>query len=381
LQTVIIRYGEIGTKSRQTRKRFEELLAKNIRKILEKHKIDSNDKNVHARLLVDIEEDYLERAVELLKKVPGISTFSPAVKCELDIESIVRTAKELVKKELENHTHTKTENITFGVRTQRIHKQFPMNSIEVNRFVGEKIINEFGLKVDLKNPDIPVDIEILRDSCYIFTKRIDGVGGIPVGTQGKVLVLLSDGIDSPVAAYLMIKRGCNVVLLHLKTSEEGAKKTEKIVEILSDYDCDAKYIVKDFKEELAKIKKNLIEIDKEKYTCVFCKKSMLRIGEKFAERLKCDAIVNGDNLGQVASQTLKNLRVISHGITYPILRPLVGFDKNEIIEIAKKIGTYEISTSKEVKCFAVPKYPITTARLEDVETIDKKLSEMNEEKE
>lgn len=376
MQTIIVRYGEIGTKSRQTRNRFEELLAKNIRKILEKYQIDSDVKIVHARLLVDVGGDDLEKAIELLKKVPGIGTFSPSVECELDIKSIVKTAKELVKKELENYT--KTENITFGIRTQRIHKQFPINSIEVNRFVGEKIIDEFGLKVDLKNPDIPVDIEILRDSCYIFTKRIDGVGGIPVGTQGRVLVLLSDGIDSPVAAYLMIKRGCNVVLLHLKTSEEGAKKTEKIVEVLSDYDCDAKYIVKDFKEELAKIKKNLIEIDKEKYTCVFCKKSMLRIGEKFAERLKCDAIINGDNLGQVASQTLKNLRVISHGITYPILRPLIGFDKNEIIEIAKKIGTYEISTSKEVKCFAVPKYPITTARLEDVETIDKKLSEMNE---
>ena len=386
---IMIRYGEIGTKSKATRKRFEQILKKNIKMTLKKYDIESEVDILHTRLLLTVNDNDIDKTLELLRKIPGIVSFSPCLECDLNIEDIesfsIKVFKDKIKDELTNYTNTEDDNktiITFAVKTQRIKKQFIMNSMELSRHVGGVIINEFdkiknederlkniNLKVNLKNPDISVGIEII-DKAYIFTKRIEGVGGIPVGTQGKVLVLLSDGIDSPVASYLMIKRGCNAIFLHLKISEEGLKKTEKIFNILNDYDYTSKFIVKDYKEELQNIKNNLEKIGKEKYTCIFCKKTMLKIAEKYAKDLKCDAIVNGDNLGQVASQTLKNISVIGKEIKYPILRPLIGMDKNEIIDIAKEIDTYNISISKEVKCFAVPKYPITNADIDEVERIE-----------
>ncbi|AEF97234.1 tRNA uracil 4-sulfurtransferase ThiI [Methanotorris igneus] len=370
MEKIIVRYGEIGTKSKQTRKRFEELLAKSIRKLLQKYDIHPDVSILHTRLLVEVNKEDFEKTLELLRKVPGISSFSPCVECKLDIDNIVKTAKRVVKDKLKS---IDKDEITFAVKTQRVQKYFPLTSPEINSIVGEKIIEEFGLKVDLKNPDILVEIEVLKDRAFIFTERIRGIGGLPVGTQGNVLVLMSDGIDSPVAAYLMIRRGCNATLLHLKLSEEGLKKTRKLAGILSDYDCDLRFVVKDFRDELKSIKENLKKLDKEEYTCIFCKRTMLKIAEKYAKDLGCDAIVTGDNLGQVASQTLKNLRAISEGIELPILRPLIGMDKNEIIEIAKEIGTFEISTSKEIKCFAVPKYPVTKANIEKIKEIEKEL--------
>ncbi len=400
---IIIRYGEIGTKSKTTRKRFEQILKKNIKMTLKKHNIESEVEILHTRLLLTVDKGSIDKTLELLRKIPGIASFSPCLECDLSIESIEDCSINIFEDELKdrivnyininthNNTHNNTNNaddtktITFAVKTQRIKKNINMNSMELSKYIGAIILNEFDkiknkskneknlnldLKVNLKNPDISVGIEII-DKAYIFTKRIEGVGGIPVGTQGRVLILLSDGIDSPVASYLMIKRGCNAIFLHLKISEEGLKKTEKIFNVLNDYDYTSKLIVNDYKEELENIKSNLERIGKEKYTCIFCKKTMLKIAEKYAKDLKCDAIVNGDNLGQVASQTLKNISVISKRTNYPILRPLIGMDKNEIITIAKEIGTYNISISKEVKCFAVPRYPITSADIEEVERIEK----------
>ncbi|WP_048058009.1 tRNA uracil 4-sulfurtransferase ThiI [Methanothermococcus okinawensis] len=414
MNKVIIRYGEIGTKSRHTRKRFELILKNNIEMTLKKYNIESDVEILHTRLLLTIDKNNMDKALELLRKIPGIVSFSPCLECDLNIKDIEKFSISVFKDELRQiiqHINTdiydddnNNKTITFAVKTQRIKKQFNMNSMELSRQIGAVIIDEFdklkiedknnsnnnnnnnsnnsinnkqlkniNLKVNLKNPDIYIGIELI-DKAYIFTRRIEGVGGIPVGTQGKVLILLSDGIDSPVASYLMIKRGCNAVFLHLKISEEGLKKTEKIFNVLNDYDYTSKLIVKDYKEELQNIKSCLKEIGKEKYTCIFCKKNMLKIAEKYAKELNCDAIVNGDNLGQVASQTLKNIAVISRGISYPILRPLIGLDKNEIIDISKKIGTYGISTSKEIKCFAVPKYPITNADLKEIERIEKILN-------
>ncbi|WP_421078149.1 tRNA uracil 4-sulfurtransferase ThiI [Methanothermococcus sp. Ax23] len=384
---IIIRYGEIGTKSRHTRKRFEQILKNNIEMTLKKYDIESEVEILHTRLLLTVDKYNMDKSLELLRKIPGIVSFSPCLECDLNIKDIENFSIGAFKGELTQYINANigvNKTVTFAVKTQRIKKQFNMNSMELSRHIGAVIINEFDklknkmklnadLKVNLKDPDIHIGIELI-DNAYIFTKRIEGVGGIPVGTQGKVLVLLSDGIDSPVASYLMIKRGCNAVFLHLKMSEEGFKKTEKIFNVLNDYDYTSKLIVKDYKEELQNIKSNLEDIGKEKYICIFCKKTMLKIAEKYAEELKCEAIVNGDNLGQVASQTLKNISVISNGITYPILRPLIGMDKNEIINIAKEIGTYGISTSKEIKCFAVPKYPITNADIEEIERIEEMLS-------
>jgi len=374
LKKFIVRYGEIGTKSRQTMHRFEKLLAKNISKLAKKHGISAEVEIIHTRLIVDIPEENFEKMKELLKKVPGIVSFSPCYYIDPDIEKIKEISSELFEKEIEKYDNK--ENITFRVKTQRPQKKFPLTSLEVNMAVGGPISEKYGIKVDLTNPTISLDVEVFNEYAYVFAERISGIGGIPVGTQGRVLVLLSDGIDSPVSAFMMAKRGCKLLLLHMKTSDEGLEKTQKLADVLSDFDPEAKLVYVDFKEELAKIKDELTEINRDKYTCLYCKKYMLKVAEKHAKWHKCDAIINGDNMGQVASQTLKNLRVISEGIDYPILRPLIGFDKVEIMDIARKIGTFDISISKEISCFAVPKHPITNATPEEIEKIEEQLSNL-----
>ncbi|ENN96067.1 thiamine biosynthesis/tRNA modification protein ThiI [Methanocaldococcus villosus KIN24-T80] len=367
---ILVRYGEIGLKSDIIRRNLEEILRKNIIKLLKKYDIDADVYILHRRLLVNVNtKDKEDEAIDLLRKVAGIVSYSPGYSCPLDIDEIINTAIQVMKKKMKD---LGKEKIKFAVKTKRSNKQFPFNSVEVNKKVGEAIVEKFNLDVDLDNPDITLGIEILRDRAFIFTDKFEGIGGLPVGSQGRVLCLISDGIDSPVAAFLMAKRGCRLVLLHLKITEEALNKVRKIVEVLSDYDTELEFVVYDYKKDLEEIYKKLKEIKKESYTCIFCKKKMLKIAEKYAKYMECDAIVTGDCLGQVASQTLKNLRVISQGINYLILRPLIAFDKNETTELAKKIGTYDIAIEKEIKCPYLPKFPKTLSKIEEVEKIMKK---------
>ncbi|WP_456472649.1 tRNA uracil 4-sulfurtransferase ThiI [Methanocaldococcus sp.] len=364
---ILVRYGEIGLKSANIRKKLEEILRKNIIKSLRRYEIDCDVRILHRRLLVRVNKNE-EKALELLGKTPGIVSYSPVYICNLDINEIVDLAIQVFRKKLNS---LNKKDVKFAVKTKRSNKRFPYNSVEINTIVGEKIVEKFNLKVDLNNPDIVLGIEI-SDKAYIFTETYEGVGGLPVGSQGRVLCLLSDGIDSPVASFLMMKRGCRAVLLHLKISEEGLNKVRKIVEILNDYDPELEFVVYDYKKDLEEISNKLKEIKREEYTCIFCKKKMLKIAKKYAEYLDCDAIVNGDSLGQVASQTLKNLKAINDGIDYLILRPLIGLDKEEIVNIAKKIGTYNISIEKEIKCPYVPKFPKTMAKIEEIKKIQEK---------
>ena len=372
---ILIRYGEIGIKSRDTRKRFENILRNNIKLALNRYNIEGNIEIIHRRLLLEVDSDNLEKVITILKKIPGVVSFSPSVECNLDMEEIESIAIEVFIRKVKELGE---KNITFRVKTQRVKKNFPMTSVEINRYIGEKILKDFRnilsedvtLKVDLKNPQITLGIEII-DKAYIFTQVFRGVGGLPVNSQGKVLVLLSDGIDSPVAAFLMIKRGCGTVLLHLKISDEGLEKVKKIYEVLKDYDPTSKLVVFDYRDILKGIRESLEEMGKEKYTCIICKRVMLKIAQDYARRFACEGITTGDSIGQVASQTLRNIYIVSEGITYPIYRPLIGLDKVEIMDIAKKIGTYDISTSKEIKCFAVPKHPITKGNIEEVRELER----------
>jgi len=372
---ILIRYGEIGIKSRDTRKRFENILRNNIKLALNRYNIEGNIEIIHRRLLLEVDSDNLEKVITILKKIPGVVSFSPSVECNLDMEEIESIAIEVFIRKVKELGE---KNITFRVKTQRVKKNFPMTSVEINRYIGEKILKDFRnilsedvtLKVDLKNPQITLGIEII-DKAYIFTQVFRGVGGLPANSQGKVLVLLSDGIDSPVAAFLMIKRGCGTVLLHLKISDEGLEKVKKIYEVLKDYDPTSKLVVFDYRDILKGIRESLEEMGKEKYTCIICKRVMLKIAQDYARRFACEGITTGDSIGQVASQTLRNIYIVSEGITYPIYRPLIGLDKVEIMDIAKKIGTYDISTSKEIKCFAVPKHPITKGNIEEVRELER----------
>ncbi|AXI24786.1 tRNA 4-thiouridine(8) synthase ThiI [Methanofervidicoccus sp. A16] len=372
---VLIRYGEIGLKSRDTRRRFENILKNNIKLALKRYNIEGNIKTIHRRLLLEVEDNNLDRVISILKKVPGIVSFSPSVECNLDMKEIEETAIEVFFRKIEELGNG---TITFKVKTQRVKKNFSLTSVEINRRIGESILKNFQrvkpgditLKVDLKNPQITLGIEII-DKAYIFTEVFRGVGGLPVNSQGKVLVLLSDGIDSPVAGFLMMKRGCGTVLLHLKISDEGLEKVKRIYEVLKDYDPTSKLVVFDYREILKSIRELLEEIGKEKYTCIICKRIMLKIAQEYARRFNCEGIITGDSIGQVASQTLRNIYVISEGVSYPIFRPLIGLDKVEIMDIAKRIGTYDISTSKEIRCFAVPRHPITKGEVEEARELEK----------
>ncbi|ACX73598.1 thiamine biosynthesis/tRNA modification protein ThiI [Methanocaldococcus vulcanius M7] len=372
---ILVRYGEIGLKSTPIRRNLEEILRKNIIKLFRKYEIDADVIILHRRLLIKLNTKNKEDlAIKLLKKVSGIVSYSPVYECRLDIEEISNTAIQLLRKKIKSlNIGDNAKNITFAVKTKRSYKKFPYTSVEVNEKVGEKVIEKLGLNVDLENPDIIIGIEILKDRAYVFTEKYEGIGGLPAGSQGRALCLISDGIDSPVAAFMMIRRGCRVVLLHLKMSEEALNKVRKIVEILSDYDTDLEFVVYDYKKDMNNLIEKLSQIKKENYTCIFCKKNMLKVAKKYAKYLDCDAIITGDNLGQVASQTLKNLRVISEGVDYLILRPLIGLDKDEIIKIAKNIGTYEISTEKEIKCPYLPKHPKTVAKPEEIKKIEEKI--------
>ncbi|CAB3289615.1 putative tRNA sulfurtransferase [Methanocaldococcus lauensis] len=368
---ILVRYGEIGLKSEVIRKNLIEILRKNIIKLFRKYEIDVDVKILHWRLLVKVNTKGKEElAIKLLKKVPGIVSYSPVYVCPLNINEIVNYAVQIIRKKLKE---INKEKITFAVKTKRSNKSFPYTSPEVNRIVGEAIVEKLGLEVDLTNPDIVLGIEILKDNAYLFTEKYEGFGGLPVGSQGKVLCLISDGIDSPVAAFMMIRRGCNVVLLHLKMNEESLNKVRKIVEVLSDYDTQLEFVVYDYKKDIEDIVEKLKSIKKENYTCIFCKRKMLKIAEKYAKYLGCNAIVTGDNLGQVASQTLKNLKVIDDVINYLTLRPLIGFDKDDIVKIAKDIETYDISTEKEIKCPYLPKHPKTIAKIEEIKKIKEKV--------
>ena len=368
---ILVRYGEIGLKSEPIRKNLEEILRKNIIKLLRKYEIDCDVKILHRRLLVKINTKGKEDlALKLLKKVSGIVSYSPVYECRLDINEIIDYAIQIMKKKLKE---LNKDNPTFAVKTKRSNKQFPFTSMEVNKRVGEAIVEKLGLEVDLENPDITLGIEISKENAYLFTERYEGIGGLPAGSQGRALCLISDGIDSPVAAFMMIRRGCRAVLLHLKITEEALNKVRRIVEVLSDYDTELEFVVYDFSKDIEDIAEKLKSIKKDNFTCIFCKRKMLKLAEKYAKYLDCDAIVTGDNLGQVASQTLKNLRVIGEDIKYPILRPLIGLDKNDIVKIAKEIGTYEISTEKEIRCPYLPKHPKTIAKPEDIKKIKEKV--------
>ena len=372
---VLIRYGEIGIKSKDTRKRFENILKNNIKLVLKRHHIEGNIKTLHRRLLLELKDNNLDRVISILKRVPGIVSFSPAVECDLDIEEIKRNAIDVFLSKVEE---LGGGTVTFRVKAQRVKKNFPLTSVEINRCIGECILKHFQrdkkenitLKVDLKNPQITLGIEVI-DRVYIFTEVFRGVGGLPVNSQGRVLVLLSDGIDSPVAGFLMMKRGCGTVLLHLKVSDEGLEKVKRIYEVLKDYDPTSKLVVFNYREILKSIRESLEDIGKERYTCIVCKRIMLKIAQEYARRFNCEGITTGDSIGQVASQTLRNIYVISEGVSYPIFRPLIGLDKMEIVDIAKRIGTYHISTSKEVRCFAVPKHPITKGEIEEVRELER----------
>jgi len=346
--SVIVRYGEISLKGKN-RIVFERKLRGDIVSFLKKENYEYSSVNLKRGRI------YINGISKIpnLKKVFGIFSYSLAVKIEKNyelLEEIVPLFFDSVKK-----------SNSFRVSCQRVDKSFPYKSIEVERRIGEIIFENTGVQVKLKLPELNFEIEIGEDGIYIFTERVRGYGGMPYGSAGKLGVLFSGGIDSPVAAFLMMKRGVEPVLIHYKITDQEVDKVKLLRNKLEEYSAgkSIKLIIID-RNELFKGKFSEIYNNKklQPFVCVMCKFLMHSRAAKVAEEENLLGIITGDNLAQVATQTLKNLFAYRTASKLPVYSPLISFDKIDTIEIARDIGTYEISIQKAEACIP-PKNPKT----------------------
>ena len=367
---IIARYGEIGIKSPKIRSRFERKLVENIKATFE-CEIERNQGRIYVH-----PQDF-DEGLEKLDKVFGVVSYSPALQTHTTYDDIDKSLTEYVEALVSENLID--ENTKFAIKCRRV-GEHEFSSQEMAAFCGGVVRNVVSAPVDLSNPDLTIFVEVRQNKTYIYHEKIKGPGGLPLGTQGKVVVLLSSGIDSPVAAYLMMKRGCEVIALHCNNDPfSGPKVTENfnlLVDKLDVYSSGKpiKRRVVDYGEYLTVAKQKAPE----KMTCVMCKSGMYKIAEKLAEKLGADAIVDGSSVGQVASQTLPNILATRYGVDMPILSPLIGLDKEEITRISKSIGTFEVSEIDDGGCSAVPKYPETHT---DLERAEKARQDMNQDEE
>ncbi|ASI98562.1 tRNA uracil 4-sulfurtransferase ThiI [Thermococcus celer] len=352
---LLVRYGEIAIKGGK-RREFERKLKENIEKALRRKGMKCKVKIIRGRLLVDAPDE----AAGIIAKVPGVVSVSPARVMEYE------EIPEYLRRALKDKSPE-----SFKVETRRLDKTFLRTSVEVNREIGAFVVNEFGWKVDLENPDLVIGIEIIAGKAYVFFEKIRGVGGLPVGTQGKVVALLSGGIDSPVAAFLMLKRGAEIVAVHFDQGMNARSVVEKVVEVLEDYSPEPiELVIENHFEILKPYVRALAEVGMQRWTCVVCKVAMLRRAAEIARDMGALGVVTGDSLGQVASQTLTNLYFETMSVDFPVHRPLLGMDKEEIVAIARRIGTYEAFLEyPHCDCPFRPERVVTGGKLEEFQRV------------
>ncbi len=354
---VLLRYGEIGLKG-QNRAYFLRKLRRNVRQCLKANNIDGKVWQEGQRIY--LETDQASSAVEAVQRVFGIVSLSPVEAVPADLETIAQEAVMVARRAGLDPART------FRVRARRADKTFPAISPEIERQVGEAIVVATGARPDLSRAaQVEIGVEVHPDRALIFGEVIPGPGGLPLSSQGRVVALLSSGIDSPVASWLLMKRGCGVIPVHFSTSPAQTEQVQAIVEKLNQhaYGWQLKPIILSHQEVLGPTLTKLREMRQERWTCLFCKRVLLAKAAEIADEMGASALVTGDSLGQVASQTLSNLEVISYGIQKPILRPLIGMDKTEIMDMARRIGTYEASTLEAHSCPFLPDRPLTQASL------------------
>ncbi len=347
-QLIVIKYGELTTK-KGNRNTFINALKNNIKRVLV-----NNDYNIIAnRDHIYIETKEIDDVLKKLKKVCGIQGILVAYKVNTNTDTI----KEEVLNILKNMTFK-----TFKVETKRALKSFPINSMEFSRIIGGHILkNISNINVDVHKPDVLVKIEI-REDTYIYFNEIKGIGGYPAGIQGKGLLMLSGGIDSPVAGYMALKRGIDIDCLYFEspphTSLQAKEKVVKLASILNEYSGNVRLLVVPFTKLQEEIYKNVLS----EYNITILRRMMYRI----ASRLGYKVLINGESVGQVASQTIDSMYVINSVTNLPIIRPVSCLDKLEIIDIAKKIGTYETSILPYEDCCTifVPKHPVINPKIE-----------------
>ena len=363
-EVLLIKNGELALKG-LNRSTFEDILVKNMkRRLMNSVGKFTFIKSQSTVIAMPKDEDVdFDEAVETIKKVFGIAAFSRAAVAEKDFEDIKRVALEYLGDELR-------EAKTFKVSAKRSDKRFPMTSPEICREVGAHLLRNIKtLSVDVHNPDVTVTVEVRDNNVFIHGNQIKGAGGMPVGSAGRVALLVSGGIDSPVAGYMMSKRGLQLTAIHFAappyTSQRAEMKVRDLVSIVAKYSGRVNFAVVNFTKIQEAIKENCPE---ELFTIIM-RRLMMKISVRLAERDACGALVTGESLGQVASQTLGAIACTDAVSTMPVFRPLIGMDKDEIITISRKIGTFETSILPYEDCCTVftPKHPRTRPTLELIE--------------
>lgn len=351
---ILIKYGELTTK-KDNRKFFVKTLENNIKNKLKNYQIEI-ESSMSRMYITYNESDELE-IIDNLKKIFGIHSIVICDKVNTNEDEIKNKVLEILKDK---------QFKTFKISTKRSDKTFEHTSMEFNNIIGGLVLKNFDCKVDVHNPELNLEIEIRKEGTFIYNKEFNGLGGYPVGIQGKGLLMLSGGIDSPVAGYLALKRGVNIECLYFEspphTSLNAKNKVLKLASILNEYSGNIKVHVVPFTKIQEEIYKNIPG----NYNITIMRRMMYRIAEKFSKRRNCKIIINGESIGQVASQTLNSMVVINNVTNMPVIRPIACLDKLEIIEISKSINTYETSILPYEDCCTifVPKHPIINPSLE-----------------
>jgi tRNA uracil 4-sulfurtransferase len=363
---IVVHHHEIVLK-RNNRGYFERQLFKNIHTALSGLSTQTSVRGGYGRFVIELDsEDGLPTIIERLTKVFGLANICAGVKVEQNLEVFCATAEQL----LEGSTFK-----SIKVHTTRPDKNFPIRSMDVNAKVGEYLCNRFNVHANLTKPDETIYIEIVETVAYVYRSKLKGAGGLPVGVSGNVVALLSAGFDSPVAAWQMMKRGASVIFVHFHsmpyTTQRSVEQVRQLVEILTTYQFKSKLYLVPF----ADLQNEIVLHAPQSLRVILYRRMMIRIAEAIALHDKAEALVTGEAVGQVASQTLRNIRVINDVAGLPILRPLSGMDKEETIALARKIGTHDISKEPYDDCcsFLAPRKPETWANPQQVIEAETKL--------
>lgn len=360
---IMVRFGELSTKGKN-KKDFIRVLANNIKNALR----DFSNVSIETRfdhIYVVLNGNDPEPIIEVLQDVSGIHSLSLVYKTDPDIENLKKVSLELIQKE---------EGQTFKVKAKRADKSYPIISEDIIRHVAGVILANTNLKVDVHNPDILLSIEIRQEGAYVFCKTYPAAGGYPLGVGGKIMHMLSGGIDSPVAAYLLMRRGIKIECIHFAsppyTNVGVIEKLKDILSKLNKYQPEIRLNIIPF----TKIQEEIYRNADESYAITIMRRMMFRLADRLAHRRRCPAFSSGESVGQVASQTLESMYTINEVTSLPVLRPVVAMDKVDIIKLARKIDTYDISIRPFEDCCTIfaPKSPKTKPSLEKAKEFEEK---------
>lgn len=371
--TFLLKYGEIGIKGKN-RYLFEDALVRQVRRSLKDVDGTFNVYKSQARIYVDCEGEYdYEETVEHLQKVFGLVGICPVIRME--DKGFEELKKDVVVYMGEMYPD---RNMTFKVETRRAKKSYPKNSMEISCDLGEAILEAFPeIRVDVHKPDVMLHVEVRADAIYVYSEIIPGAGGMPVGTNGSAMLLLSGGIDSPVAGYMISKRGVTLEATYFHappyTSERAKQKVVDLAKIVARYSGPIKLHVVNFTD----IQLYIYDQCPHEELTIIMRRYMMRIAEHFAKENGCLGMITGESIGQVASQTMQSLAATNDACMMPVYRPVIGFDKQDIVDIAQKIGTFETSIQPFEDCCTifVAKHPVTKPNIDVIRRSEGNLSE------